>query len=237
VKNAGRSQVYSLAFRGEVWLSRGKVLKRLVEQKEEVRRFLQDSGSPLYQHFLGKKWLALVPYLSDIFDKLNRLNSSLQVPNATVFQLFDRVLAFMKNTMLWKNLCVSDTLEMLVSMSEYLEENDYAFEEIKPLVLTHLANLNTNFKNHFLELTLQQHEWMRNAFAVTIDEKISHPSIKAKESLMELSCIHLSKSSLKLCLFLNFGFTHTHTHTHKKKLGNLTTSHRGITTFWNDISV
>jgi hypothetical protein len=41
------------------WLSRGKVLKRLVELKEEVRRFLQDSGSPLHQQFLDKKWLAL----------------------------------------------------------------------------------------------------------------------------------------------------------------------------------
>jgi hypothetical protein len=29
---------------------------------------------------------------------------------------------------------------------------------------------------------------MRNPFAVTIGEKISHLSIKAKESLMELSC-------------------------------------------------
>jgi hypothetical protein len=33
------------------WLSRCKVLKRLVELKE-VHRFLQDSGSPLYKHFL-----------------------------------------------------------------------------------------------------------------------------------------------------------------------------------------
>jgi hypothetical protein len=29
---------------------------------------------------------------------------------------------------------------------------------------------------------------MRNPFAVTIGEKISHLSMKAKESLMELSC-------------------------------------------------
>jgi hypothetical protein len=37
------------------WLSRGKVLKRLVELKEEARRLLQDSGSPLYQHFKDNK--------------------------------------------------------------------------------------------------------------------------------------------------------------------------------------
>jgi hypothetical protein len=68
------------------WLSRGKFLKRLDELKEEVRRFLQDSASPLYQHFLHKKWLVLLSYLSDIFDKLNRLISYLQGPNATLME-------------------------------------------------------------------------------------------------------------------------------------------------------
>jgi hypothetical protein len=51
----------------------------------------------------------------------------------------------MKKTMLWKSLCENDTLEMFVNMSEYLEENDYASEEIKPQVLTHLTNLESNF--------------------------------------------------------------------------------------------
>jgi hypothetical protein len=94
----------------------------------------------------------------------------------------------MKKTMLWKSFCESDTQEVFVNMSEYLEENDYAYEEFKPYVLTHLTNLESNFKNCFPELTLQQHESMQNTFAVTIGEKIRHLSINAKESLMELSC-------------------------------------------------
>jgi hypothetical protein len=44
--NAGRPQITSVV------VSRGKVLKRLVELKEVVCRFLQDSGSQLYQHFV-----------------------------------------------------------------------------------------------------------------------------------------------------------------------------------------
>jgi hypothetical protein len=51
--------------------------------------------------------------------------------------------------MLWKSLCENDNLEMFVNMSEYIEENDYAFEEIIPHVLTRLTNLENNFKNKF----------------------------------------------------------------------------------------
>jgi hypothetical protein len=65
---------------------------------------------------------------------------------------------------------------MFVSIIEYLEENVCAFEEIKPHVLTHLTNLESNFKRRFPELTLQQHEWVRNPCAVTTVEKVSHLS-------------------------------------------------------------
>jgi hypothetical protein len=65
-------------------------------------------------------------------DRLNGLNSSLRGPTATVFQLFDKVSAFMKKRMLWKSPSENNTLEMFVNMNEYLEESDYAFEEIEP---------------------------------------------------------------------------------------------------------
>jgi hypothetical protein len=73
-------------------------------------------------------------------------------------------------------------------------------------VLTHLTNLDSNFKNRFPELTLQQREWMQNPFAVTIGEKISHLSIKAKESLMELSCDASLKIMFEAFSLLNSGF-------------------------------
>jgi hypothetical protein len=64
------------------------------------------------------------------------------------FSFFDKVSAYMKKTMLWKRR-ESDTLEMFVNMSEYLEENDYAFEEIKLHVLTHLTNLESSLRIAF----------------------------------------------------------------------------------------
>jgi hypothetical protein len=69
------------------WLSRGKVLKRLVELKEEERRFLQGSSSPLYQHFLDKKWLALLSAMAEIQSKYRnqlQLKSDLRVAVSTI---------------------------------------------------------------------------------------------------------------------------------------------------------
>jgi hypothetical protein len=86
-----------------------------------------------------------------------------------------------------ESLCENNTLEMFVNMSEYLEENDYAFEEIKPHVLSHLTNLESNFKNRFPELTFSN----KNGCKIHLQSQSvrkCHLSIKAKESLMKLSC-------------------------------------------------
>jgi hypothetical protein len=66
---------------------------------------------------------------------------------------------------------------------------------------------------------------MRNPLAVTIGEKISHLSIKAKESLMELSCDTSLKIKFKALSLPEFWICI------KKVLGTLTTSHRGVTNF------
>jgi hypothetical protein len=84
--NAGRPGITSIAFR-VIWLSRSKVLKRLLELKEYVRRFLQDSDSKLYEHVFYNEWLALRSYLSGKFDKLNRLNNLTEVACNTPLKL------------------------------------------------------------------------------------------------------------------------------------------------------
>jgi hypothetical protein len=133
--------------------------------------------------------------------------------------------------MLWESLCESDTIEIFDNMTEYLEEKDDAFEEMKPHILTHLTLLERSFKNPFPELILQQHKWTRNPFGVAISEKISLLSIKSKVPLMELFCntsLKINFEALSLSEFWIYK---------KKALVTLTSSHLGVTTFWNDVSV
>jgi hypothetical protein len=64
----------------------------------------------------------------------------------------------------------------------HLQGHGYIFEEIKSHAPTHLTDLDSNFMNRFQELTIQQHEWIRNPFPGTIDEKLIHISLEAQES-------------------------------------------------------
>jgi hypothetical protein len=47
---------------------------------------------------------------------------------------------------------------MFVRKGEHLQENDYVFEEIKPQVLSHLTNHESDFKSRFWDLYLFQYE-------------------------------------------------------------------------------
>ena len=75
------------------WLSRGKVLNRLYELREEVLHVLLEKKSSLAEHLEDNNWLAKQSFLVDMFDKLNALNLSLQGPLITAVTLSDKVAA------------------------------------------------------------------------------------------------------------------------------------------------
>ncbi|CAM5136722.1 unnamed protein product [Natator depressus] len=71
----------NLLYHTEVhWLSCGNVLKRVVELKDELCIFLlqKDKCSKFADLCCDDKWLSVVCYLADIFEKINTLNLSLQ---------------------------------------------------------------------------------------------------------------------------------------------------------------
>ncbi len=68
------------------WLSRGRVLSQLFDLREEALLFLSNVQSPLAQHMSDSSWIARLAYLSDIFERLNTLNTSLQGRTAMCFR-------------------------------------------------------------------------------------------------------------------------------------------------------
>ena len=82
------SQQDHLLFHTKVkWLSRGRVLSRLFELREETKHFLREMNSPLAEFLLDEMWLCKLAYLADIFGRLNELNTFLQGPCTSIFVL------------------------------------------------------------------------------------------------------------------------------------------------------
>ena len=84
------------------WLSRGRVLTRLLELYWEVQMVLQDKQFPLSNLFLNSKWLSQLAYMSDIFPRLNDLNLGLQGLSITVFDVNDKINAMLKKLQLFE---------------------------------------------------------------------------------------------------------------------------------------
>ena len=58
------------------WLSRGCVLSRLFELRDEIQQFLPEAGHELAEYFDDPEFVQALAYLADVFTALNELNRS-----------------------------------------------------------------------------------------------------------------------------------------------------------------
>ena len=83
------------------WLSRGAVLKRFFELREEIGQFLEKKGRPV-EDFKCPEWVRDLAFMVDITQHLNNLNKMLQGRKKVVTQFYDCICAFKLKLSLWE---------------------------------------------------------------------------------------------------------------------------------------
>ncbi|CAH2001829.1 unnamed protein product [Acanthoscelides obtectus] len=162
-----------LLFHTEVrGLSKGNMLARLYELKEEVIIFLQyKEKHDFLTMFKDDTFQWRLAYLTDIFDSLDELNLKLQGRNNTIISNYDYIQGFISKLQLWNQKVSS---ENVISFSHLFEaiKNNILDANLKADIKTHLQALEDEYRRYYRDINSESPicYMTRNPFVVDMSQ-------------------------------------------------------------------
>jgi hypothetical protein len=160
------------------WLSKGKVLKRLVHLKVEVISFLETEEHDFGFELHDEIWWLKVQFLSDLFEKLNSLNSSLQGPSEIIITSTTKLNAFDEKLSLWKSKISKGIFDCFPTVNE-----SQLKKEIVDEISNTLSALQSSIQHYFPSLSIDEYEWVINPFAIS---ETANLTTEEEEQLIDL---------------------------------------------------
>jgi hypothetical protein len=130
------------------WLSKGKVLARMIALRQEIRMFFE-SRQKSFEFLNSEKWWTSVTFLNDIFEKLNSLNVSMQGSEENILTLSGKLKGFKDKLQLWTIYIANKKLDCFPGLDSLTGKM-----EIYSDVIEVLKNLAAAFKHIFQTLML-----------------------------------------------------------------------------------
>ncbi|XP_030298054.1 zinc finger BED domain-containing protein 5-like [Sparus aurata] len=148
------------------WLSRGKVLSRVFELRDEICIFLEEEGSDFAQKFKCNKFLMKLAYLSDMFLKLNEVNLQMQGKNTHLPHLADKITSFIRKLEMWQQRVKNGNIDSFENLKSFIEVNKLQ-NTVIPCMEAHFSALQKHFQRYFPVQDPKEHDWIRDPFSAT----------------------------------------------------------------------
>ena len=155
------------------WLSKGNMLARVYEMREEVKVFLEDQRKQDLLSFTSDSFQLALAYLVDIFEALNVLNRLLQGKNSNRMDHYDSIHSFIAKLGLWLRRVRKGNTASFHHLDADLEKKKINLEGVlKAGIEEHLRLLIQEFEQYFPDLEKTElPEWRmtRNPFNLNED--------------------------------------------------------------------
>ncbi|XP_063847651.1 SCAN domain-containing protein 3-like [Scylla paramamosain] len=148
------------------WLSRGNVVQRVFELREEISLFLRiQNKQDLLSAWSADSFEIRLAYLVDMLRQLNTLNLELQGKGSLIIDFVDKIKAFIRKMENWRSKVGMGTLAMLDTVSEIVEECEAATQN---LITQHLEALEGEFKRYFPDIQSLTSRLVRAPFTAPV---------------------------------------------------------------------
>ena len=146
------------------WLSKGNVLKRLLDLHLEVKEFFKlQNKEDWVALFNDNSWFLTLSYLADIYEKLIILNHSLQGKESYIMDFVEKLTAFQSMLDLWIRKIEDGRMGMFSRVTNLIEIHDYQLpDELRDAIILHLKVMRDEFTQYFPEITQSDINLVRN---------------------------------------------------------------------------